>query len=296
MREQIKKKYTDKKKSRKFVFIATIALIIMIPLMGKNSMSISWSNNQNFAGEKMSTKGKYALNIERFDRELALIQLNPAQFVMIHKRWNLIIPTIEKELKKAGLPNDLKYIPVIESALRESVTSSAGAAGIWQFMPATAQRYGLVVNTFVDERMDVEKSTTAAIRYFQDLYKKFNNRTLAAAAYNRGENGLQTSMNNQFSRGYYDLWLNTETSRYVFRLLATKHIREHKHDFFNKNELWPMYTYFPTKNISVKKIDNLAERANNNGYAYYEVKKLNPRILKNSLPEGQWDIQVFSEK
>lgn len=185
----------------------------------------------------MSTEGKYALNIERFDREVALIQLNAAQFVMIYKRWNLIIPTIEKELKKAGLPDDLKYIPVIESALRESVTSSAGAAGIWQFMPATAQRYGLVVNEFVDERMDVTKSTAAAIRYFKDLYKKFDNRTLAAAAYNRGENGLQTSMNNQFSSGYYDLWLNTETSRYVFRLLATKYIREHTYQFFDKDEL-----------------------------------------------------------
>ena len=87
----------------------------------------------------MPTADRYQLNIERFDREVALLQLNAAQFVIIYKRRNLIIPMIEKELKKAGLPDDLKYIPVIESALRDNVSSSAGAAGLWQFMPDTAR-------------------------------------------------------------------------------------------------------------------------------------------------------------
>ena len=89
----------------------------------------------------MPTEGKYTLNIERFDREVALLEVNPAQFIMIYKRWNLIIPTIEKDLKNAGLPDDFKYIPVIESALRDNVVSSAGAAGLWQLMSGTAQRY-----------------------------------------------------------------------------------------------------------------------------------------------------------
>jgi hypothetical protein len=89
----------------------------------------------------MPTEGKYQLNVERFDREVALLEINAAQFVMIYKRWNLIIPTIEKDLKKAGLPDDLKYIPVIESALRDNVVSSAGAAGLRQLMSGTAQRY-----------------------------------------------------------------------------------------------------------------------------------------------------------
>ena len=93
------------------------------------------SADNAFAGERMPTAGRYQLNIERFDREVALLQLNAAQFVMIYKRRDLIVPTIEKALKKAGLPDDLKYIPVIESALRENVSSSAGAAGIRQFMP-----------------------------------------------------------------------------------------------------------------------------------------------------------------
>jgi len=104
-------------------------------------MNIAMDDELSFAGEVMPTEGKYQLNIERFDRELALLEINEAQFIMIYKRWNLIIPTIEKLLKKAGLPDDFKYIPVIESALRENVTSSAGAAGLRQFMPGTAQKY-----------------------------------------------------------------------------------------------------------------------------------------------------------
>ena len=251
----------------------------------------------SFAGEVMPTEGKYQLNIERFDRELALLEINEAQFIMIYKRWNLIIPTIEKLLKKAGLPDDFKYIPVIESALRENVTSSAGAAGLRQFMPGTAQKYWLLVNEFVDERFDVAKSTAATIRYFQDLGKQFDKRTLVAAAYNRGENGLQSSLESQYTNNFYDLWLNNETSRYIFRLLAMKYVWENKYNFFDRSNLGNMYTPFITKSMSVKQIADIADRARKNNLGYYEVKKLNPRIMKNSLPEGKRNIEVFkSEK
>jgi len=142
MREQIQKYYADKKIFRRIVGIIVFVLLIMFLLSGnRKSMNIAMDDELSFAGEVMPTEGKYQLNIERFDRELALLEINEAQFIMIYKRWNLIIPTIEKLLKKAGLPDDFKYIPVIESALRENVTSSAGAAGLRQFMPGTAQKY-----------------------------------------------------------------------------------------------------------------------------------------------------------
>lgn len=243
----------------------------------------------------MPIQGRYALNVERFDRELALLQLNPAQFAIIYKRWDLVIPMIEKELKSAGLPDDLKYIPVIESALRDNVVSSAGAAGIRQFMPDTAKRYGLVVNALVDERYDVTKSTAAAIKYLTQLGKQFDQWTLAAAAYNRGENGLQKSLASQFSTSYYDLRINNETSRYVFRLLSMKYVREHKDSFFDEEILGKKYRPLVTKNIHVKSIENLADRSRQNTLGYYEVKKLNPWIVANSLPEGKWDIKVFGQ-
>jgi membrane-bound lytic murein transglycosylase D len=218
----------------------------------------------NFAGEAMPTEGRYALNVERFDREVALLEINEAQFIMIYKRWNLIIPMIEKELKKADLPDDFKYIPVIESALRENVVSSAGAAGLRQLMPGTAQKYGLIVNEFVDERYDVAKSTAAALSHLKELGKMFTKWTLVAAAYNRGENGLQSSLETQFTNNFYDLRLNNETSRYVFRLLAMKYVWEHRYSFFDRDALGEMYSPLVTKSISVKQVDDLADRARRN--------------------------------
>lgn len=215
---------------------------------------------------------------------------------MIYKRWNLVIPMIEKELKKAGLPDDLKYIPVIESALRDNVVSSAGAAGIRQFMPATAKAYGLIVNDAIDERFDVEKSTAAAMKHLKSLSLQFTQRALVAAAYNRGGNGLQKSLEMQYSNNYYDLRLNNETSRYVFRLLAMKYVREHKYNFFDHDSLGSMYTPLLTKSLNVKNITDIADRARKNNLGYYEIKKLNPRILTNTLPEGKWDIEIFSQK
>lgn len=294
MREQIQKYYADKKNFWRIVIVIIFLLVVIFQLSGGKQW-ITFTDDISFAGEALPMEGRYALNIERFDRELALLQLNPAQFIIIYKRWNLIIPTIEKELKKAGLPDDLKYIPVIESALRDNVISSAGAAGIRQFMPDTARRYGLVVNGLVDERFDVDKSTAAAMKYFKQLNKQFSGWTLAAAAYNRGENGLQKSLENQYSNNYYDLRLNSETSRYVFRLLAMKYVREHKYSFFDRDSLWEMYRPFVTKGVNVKNIENLADRARQNTLGYYEVKKLNPWIMANSLPEGKWNIQIFSQ-
>jgi hypothetical protein len=242
----------------------------------------------------MPTVGKYQLDRERLDREVALLEIDEAQFIMIYKRWNLIIPMIEKALKKADLPDDFKYIPVIESALRDNVVSSAGAAGLRQLMPGTAQKYGLIVNDTVDERYDVEKSTAAAISYLKELSQQFNKRTLVAAAYNRGENGLQKSLETQYSDNFYDLWLNNETSRYVFRLLAMKYVRENRYSFFDRANLGTIYSPFVTKSVSVKSVDDLADRARKNGFGYYEIKKLNPWILTNTLPEGKRNIKIFA--
>ncbi len=297
MREQIQKYCADKKIFRRIVaVIVFILLVIFLTSGNKRAVNIAMNDELSFAGEVMPIEGKYQLNIERFDREVALLEINAAQFIIIYKRWNLIIPMIEKELKKAGLPDDLKYIPVIESALRDNVSSSAGAAGLWQFMPGTAKKYGLIVTTGVDERFDVEKSTAAAMRYFQDLGKQFNKRTLAAAAYNRGENGLQRSLESQYTNNFYDLWLNNETSRYVFRLLSMKYVRENKFTFFDRKILWDMYSPLITKSMSVKQIADIADRARQNNFGYYEIKKLNPWIMSNSLPEGKWNIEYLSQK
>ncbi|NOZ44789.1 MAG: lytic transglycosylase domain-containing protein [bacterium] len=205
----------------------------------------------------------------------------------------MYLPYISKKLAQAHIPDDFKYLAIAESALRNVSYSNVGAAGIWQFMPDTARRYGLRVDDEVDERLDFPKATDAAIRYIQALYDDLQDRTLVAAAYNRGENGLKRDMARQDVDNYYDLWLNNETARYVFRILAIKEVLEHKNTYFNQNILGSQYRLPKTQIIKIRKIDDIAKWAHKQGYSYAEIRQLNPWIQGNSLSEGKREIKVF---
>jgi len=283
----------------RYAFIFLIVMLASIQLLGRVPEveyldKIDYSS-MGFAGEQIPFQWNYFFNQEKFDRELAITKLNTAQFVMIHKREPRYLPYIQKELKDAWLPTDIQYLVVAESALRNTAVSSAGAGGLRQFMPETARRYWLQVDNYIDERMDVVKSTKAAIQYLQNLYNDFDDRSLAAAAYNRWENWLYRDMQRQGTSGYYDLWLNSETSRYVFRIIAIKFLMENRYSFFDKNILWSQYKLPKTKIIKVNKIDDIAKRALDKWSSYNQIKLLNPRILKNELPDAdqKWEIKVF---
>jgi membrane-bound lytic murein transglycosylase D len=170
---------------------------------------------------------------ERVDREILMNTFghsNTFQYIKLSGRF---FPIIEPILARNGVPEDFKYLAVIESGLR-NVASPAGAKGYWQFMKATAIQFGLEISEEVDERQDIEKSTEAACRYLLGAYKRLGSWTAAAAAYNMGEGGFSNSAKAQFSGNYYDLYLNQETSRYVPRLLAMKEImRDPKRFGFN---------------------------------------------------------------
>jgi len=135
----------------------------------------------------------------------------------------LLFPIIEPILKAYGIPDDFKYVPIVESGFGEG-TSSRGARGIWQFMPGTARHYGLKVGDGVDERTNLRKSTNAACRYIKELHLEFNSWTLAAAAYNNGENQIERAINNQNEDNYFLMHLNSETAAYVYNLIAVKQI------------------------------------------------------------------------
>jgi len=179
--------------------------------------------------------------------------------------------------------------------LRNDVVSSAGAAGIWQFMPETAQDYGLIVNEFVDERYHFEKATDAAVTYISDLYKKFWDWTLVAASYNRGQNAIARALRDQNVENYYDLYLNEETSRYLFRILAIKYMMLsyfEREDFINTLIGW-VHKKPNTKVLKVWKIDNIPQWASSKWYRYKDIKILNKWIVGQSLPEGEWEILVL---
>ena len=235
----------------------------------------------DFAGEKAPLQ--IADVRERLDRELLVNANLHSSTILIIKRANRAFPIIEPILKQYGVPDDFKYLAVIESALTNAVSPS-GAKGVWQFMPETAKEKGMEVNESVDERYHLQKATEAACKYLVAAKQKFGNWTLAAASYNGGMNGVNTKIVEQQVTDYYDLHLTDETSRYVFRILALKEIMKHP-DLYgfevDKNE---MYDYIPTKTIEVdSSITDLAVFAKKQGINYKILKIHNPWLRDKKL-------------
>ncbi|XOV66925.1 MAG: lytic transglycosylase domain-containing protein [Fluviicola sp.] len=220
---------------------------------------------------------------ERLDKELLTNTFYHSNTYQYFKRANRHFQVLERILKEENMPDDLKYLSLIESGLTQAVSPS-GAKGFWQFMPAAAKEYGLTVNREVDERYDIEKSTRAACAYLKDAYAKFEDWPLTAAAYNRGMGGIQSDLESQQVDDYMDLHLNRETGRYFFRMLALKLIFESPEDYgFYPDEMY-LYEPIKTRSLMVKEpVPNLTKWAIEQGSNYREVKVLNPWIRGNSL-------------
>lgn len=220
---------------------------------------------------------------ERIDKELLVNTYYHSSTIQYFKRAHRHFGTIEKILKEEGVPDDLKYLCLIESGLTQA-TSPSGAKGFWQFMPAAAKEYGLTVNREIDERYHVEKSTRAACSYLKDAYRRFDDWALTTAAYNRGMGGIRSDLESQDVDQYVDLHLNRETSRYFFRILALKLIFESPESYgFHVNDMY-LYEPWKTRKVVVKEsITNLVSWAKEHGSNYHQVKVLNPWILGKSL-------------
>ena len=235
----------------------------------------------DFAGEK--TPLQISDVRERFDRELLVNANLHSSTILIIKRANRVFPIIEPILKQYGVPDDFKYLAVIESALTNAVSSS-GAKGVWQFMPETAKEKGMEVDDGVDERYHLQKSTEAACKYLVAAKQKFGNWTLAAASYNGGMNGVNTKISEQQVSDYYDLLLTDETSRYVFRILALKEIMQHPDLYGFEVSNTEKYQNIPSKIIEVdSSITDLAIFAKKQGINYKILKIHNPWLRDKKL-------------
>lgn len=162
----------------------------------------------------------------RIHKHLKAYNYKNLQTSRLHQKAAKWFPVIEPILKRHGIPEDFKYIPLVESGFSEG-TSHKGAAGYWQFMPGTARTYGLEVNSDIDERKNIRKSTVAACKYLRSLFGEFKNWTLVAAAYNTGETNLWREIRRQKKRNYYKMKLNRETATYLYKLVSVKQIIEH---------------------------------------------------------------------
>ncbi|MGB0165530.1 MAG: lytic transglycosylase domain-containing protein, partial [Luteibaculum sp.] len=243
--------------------------------------SLHTPKKMDFAGEKVPLQ---LMDVkEKLDRELLVNTYWQSQTMLFIKRANRYFPLIEQILKSNGVPEDFKYLALIESGL-DHVVSPSGATGIWQIMKETGTQYGLEINDEIDERYHLEKSTQIACKYLKEAHRKFGSWTLAAASYNMGISGLERQLEKQRVKNYYDLLLNIETGRYVYRILAVKQIIENPESYgftFIKDHLYPQVATRDT--LIDSSIENLADFAKNKEINYKILKALNPWLRSNSL-------------
>lgn len=231
---------------------------------------------------------------EKLDREFTIAVWNRPQVILYLKRSGRYFPYIEQKLAEEGLPDDLKYLAVAESALLTTISSNKGASGLWQLMPRTGRYYGLRKNRLLDERLDFERATDAALTYLKHLRNTFDSWALALAAYNCGEYHLKKEIRKQKVNDYYSLDLPSETERFIFRITAIKIIMENPESFgyyLPKGLLYQPPDY-DTVEVSVNQQFHLNKMASALGTHYRVLKELNPHILGHELPTGQMRIKV----
>jgi peptidoglycan lytic transglycosylase D len=231
---------------------------------------------------------------EMLDREFNITVWDRAQVIMYLKRAGRYFPFIEKNLSEAGMPMDLKYLAVAESALLTYSQSRKGAKGMWQFMRLAARSNGLRRDNIVDERLNFEHSTKAAIKYLKYLKRKFNTWPLALAAYNGGETRIRKAIREQKTSDYYRLNLPLETERYIFRIAAIKLVMENPKSYgYN---LYNESIYRPRKHdvmvVNIKNPVHIADFAESLGTDFKSIKELNPQFLKSHFPIGKYEVNI----
>lgn len=251
------------------------------PVYDYNIYAIDLPEKLDFAGERVPLEIRDVR--ERFDRELLVNTYWQSNGLLLIKRANKFFPIIEPILKENNVPDDFKYLALIESGLQD-VVSPSGAAGFWQFMKNTGKEYGLEVADEIDERYHLEKATKAACDYLKSSKNSMGSWTLAAAAYNAGNSGIKNQITKQKVSDYYDLHLNSETSRYVFRILALKEIMTNPQRYgfnYTNNQL---YNSDAVKYVEVSKsVASWADFAIEQGTNYKMLRIYNPWIRGYSL-------------
>lgn len=286
-------------KHKNHILVGTLVVFVAILLVGSSFLqpnsafksyglsdpskvfALDIAEAYSFAGETV-TLDEQDLR-ERMDKELLVNTYWQSNMMLMIKRSNKYFPTIERILKEEGVPDDFKYLAVIESGL-ENVISPAGAKGFWQIMKTTGREMGLEVNSNVDERYHIENATRIACAYLKKAKKKLGSWTLAAASYNRGISGINRLLEKQQVDTYYDLLLNRETRRYVFRILAMKEILSNPTRYGFVFEAQDLYTEIPVYTVEVDTaISNIARFAKTMGVNYKQMKIHNPWLLQNHL-------------
>jgi len=232
--------------------------------------------------------------LEMLDREFTIAVWDRAQVFLWLKRAGRYFPYIEEKLAEAGMPDDLKYMAVAESALITDIKSRKRAVGLWQFMSRTGRSYGLRKNRMIDQRLDFEQSTEAAINYLRRLHDEFDNWTLTLAAYNCGNSFLKREIRKQKVKDFYRLDLPLETERYIFRITAIKIIMENPRQYgfsLPPEQVYPP-NWYDSVPVKISKRLNLRDLALALDTDFKVLKELNPQFRRNYVPKGKHQIKV----
>lgn len=246
-----------------------------------------------FCGDTLDMKNPYIR--ERVEREFYSLLGNQGQLQLYLKRTDKYLPMIEQYLNDAGLPEDIKYLSVHESALLPKIRSRSNAVGLWQFMYSTGRLYKLKINRYIDERRDPEKATAAATRFLKDLYKRFKDWPLVLAAYNGGQGRIQRNIKKQNTRSLIDLSLPQETERYYFKIVATKIIVSQPKAFGFRVEKGDFFTAPKTVDVDFtiqKDKMFLKEIASTFNMSIVALKETNPHLINTHLNRGTYELNI----
>ena len=278
---------------RYLVLMATILVcgfdrVQAVPLMEGIKLPVKLA----FCGEQVPLDNSDVR--ERFEKEMLLTLWDRPQVLLWIKRAPRYLNFIAQQLHANHMPDDLKYLAIAESALRPHAGSAKGAVGFWQMLPETARKYGLTVNADIDERRNLQASTQAALRYLQELHDKFSSWTLAAAAYNMGEEGLTAEVLEQNTKDYYRLYLPLETQRFIFRILAAKLIVQDPQAYGFQLARKDLYKPLLFDTVALDCFQEVPIRlvAEAAGTYFKRIKDLNPQLRGHYIQEGHYQIHL----
>lgn len=267
---------------KKLLILSLFTLIALTTSAVQTVVSFPIPAKVQFAGQSISLD-RWDMR-ERFDREQTQIAYTHSTSILILKRANKYFPIIEPILKRNGIPDDFKYLAVIESNLDNRAVSPVSAGGLWQFMPKTAEQFGLEVNEEVDERYHLEKSTEAACKYLKSAFDKYRSWSTAAISYNAGMGKISAEQEKQQVTEAYDMYLISESSRYLFRILAMKSFIENPMKYGYRIDHDHYFSEIDTKKVTVNgTIDDLANWATQYGVSYMQIKEFNMWLRDRKL-------------
>jgi membrane-bound lytic murein transglycosylase D len=277
------------------ITLVCLCLIRALPVRGQEASlleTVRVKGPLTFCGEPVPLKLPHVR--ERFEKAMLLALNDRAQVLLWIKRASRYFPLIDETLRSRGMPPDLKYLAVAESALRPHAGSVKGAMGFWQLMPETARKNGLRVDEFIDERRNIHTSTPAALSWLQALHARFSSWTLAAAAYNMGEEGLTAEILEQNTRNYYNLYLPLETQMFVFRVLAVKLIlnEPQRYGFHPRTQDLYQPLMFDTVEVDCFQDTPIRIVAQAAGAFFKDIKDLNPHIRGYYLQPGHHQVNL----